>query len=71
MTKQILSMEFKSIIEAHDSNPWRFIQTPILIDNIKAQFLLATSKSNFHWQYQSSILIGNNQNPILIGNIKA
>ena len=52
-------MEFKSIIEAHDSNPWQFIQSPILIGNIKAQFLLATSKPNSHWQYQSSILISN------------
>ena len=58
MAKQILSMEFKSIIEAHDSNQWRFIQSPILIGNIKAQFLLATSKPNSHWQHQSSILIG-------------
>ena len=55
MTKQVLSMEFKSIIEAHDSNPWRFIQTPILIDNIKAQFLLAISKPNSYRQHQSPI----------------
>ena len=41
MAKQILSMEFKSIIEAHNSNPWRFIQSLILIGNIKAQFSLA------------------------------
>ena len=70
--KTILSMEFKSIIKAHDPNPWQFIhpkpnsywqyQSPILIGNIKAQFLLATSKPNSHWQHQS---------PILIGNIKA
>ena len=38
--KKILSMEFKSLIEAHDSNPLWFIQNPILIGNIKAQFLL-------------------------------
>ena len=62
MAKQILSMEFESIIEAHNSSPWRFIQSLILIGNIKAQFLLATSKPNFHWQHQ---------NPIFIGNIKA
>ena len=86
--KTILSMEFKSIIKAHDSNPWQSIhpkpnshwqyqkpnshwqyqkpnsywqyqkpnsywqhQSPILIGNIKAQFLLATSKPNFHWHY--------------------
>ena len=34
-------------------------QSPILIDNIKAQFSLVTLKSNSHWQYQNSILIGN------------
>ena len=70
--KTILSMEFKSIIKAHDSNSWQFIhpkpnsywqyQSPILIGNIKPQVLLATSKANFYWQHQ---------NPILIGNIKA
>ena len=70
--KTILSMEFKSIIKAYDSNPWQFIhpkpnshwqhQSPILIGNTKAQFSLATSKSNSHWQHQS---------PIPIGNIKA
>ena len=76
--KTILSMEFKSMIKAHDLNPWQFIypnpnfhwqhQNPILISNIKAQFLLAIfktqfslakSKLNSHWQNQSSILIGN------------
>ena len=31
-------------------------------DSFKAQFSLATSKPNFHWQHQ---------NPIFIGNIKA
>ena len=36
----------------------------------KAQFLLATSKPNFYWQYQSSILIGNIKAQFLIGNIK-
>ena len=50
--KTILSMEFKSIIKTHDSNPWQFIHPkPNLIGNIKAQFLLATSKPNFHWHY--------------------
>ena len=43
-------------------------QSPILIGNIKTQFLLAifkaqfslaTSKPNFHWQYQSPVLAGN------------
>ena len=33
----------KSLIEADDSNPWQFIQSPILIGNIKAQFSLALS----------------------------
>ena len=60
--KTILSMEFKSIIKAHDLKPWQFIyskpnshwqyQNPILIDNINTQFLLAISKSNSHWQHQ-------------------
>ena len=66
--KTILSMEFKSIIKAHDSNPWQYIhpkpnshwqhQSPILIGNIKAQFLLATSKPNSYWQHQNPIFIG-------------
>ena len=70
--KKILSMEFKSIIKAHDSNPWQFIhpkpnsycqyQSLVLIGKIKAQFSLATSKPNSYWQHQS---------PIPIGNIKA
>ena len=47
----------KSLIEAHDSNSWQFIQSPILIDNIKAQFLLATPKPNSHWQHQNPIFI--------------
>ena len=41
--KTILSMEFKSIIKAHDSNPWQFIH----------------QKPNSHWQHQNPILIGN------------
>ena len=41
--KTILSMEFKSIIKAHDLNPWQFIHP----------------KANFYQQYQNSILIGN------------
>ena len=50
--KTILSMEFKSIIKAHDLNPWQFIHpSPILIGNIKAQFLLTTSKPDFYWHY--------------------
>ena len=59
--KTILSMKFKSIIKAHDSNPWKFIhpkpnfywqyQSPTSIGNIKAQFSLTTSKPNFHWHY--------------------
>ena len=35
-----------------------FIQSPILIGNIKAQFSLATSKPNSYWQHQSPISIG-------------
>ena len=79
--KTILSMEFKSIIKAHDLNPWQFIYP-------KPNFSLVTSKPNFHWQHQSpfSLTISKsssrwqylkpnshwqNQNPILIGNIKA
>ena len=30
-------------------------------NSFKAQFSLATSKPNTHWQYQSPILIGNNK----------
>ena len=52
--KTILSMEFKSIIKAHDLNPWQFIHP----------------KPNSYWQYQSSILIGNIKAQFLIGNIK-
>ena len=40
--KTILSMEFKSIIKTHDSNPWQFVYP----------------KPNSHWQYQNSIFIG-------------
>ena len=47
------------MIQTHENS---FIQSPILIGNIKAQIPLATSKPNSHWQHQ---------NPILIGNIKA
>ena len=78
--KTILSIEFKSIIKAHDLNPWQFIYP-------KAQFSLAKSKPNSHWQHQSLILIGNikahfslaksksnsywqHKSSILIGNIK-
>ena len=35
-----------------------FIQSQILIGNIKAQFLLAISNLNSYWQRQSSIFIG-------------
>ena len=34
-----------------------FIQSPILIGNIKAQLPLATSKPNSYWQHQSPIFI--------------
>ena len=50
---------FVNGIQIHDQSPWF---KPIAIYLSKTQFLLATSKSNFHWQ---------NQSPILIGNIKA
>ena len=33
-------------------------QSPILIGNIKAQFLSATSKPNSYWQHQNPIFIG-------------
>ena len=79
--KTILSMEFTSMIKAHDLNPWQFIypklnshlqhQSLILIGNIKTQFLLATSKPNSHWQYQNSILIGNIKSSTYIGTIKS
>ena len=62
--KTILSVEFKSIIKAHDSSPWQnnFIsriqnhnQSPwfkaMAIHSYKAQFSLAISKPNFHWHY--------------------
>ena len=52
--KTILSMEFKSIIKAHDSNPWQFIHP----------------KPNSHWQYQKPNSYWQHQNPIPIGNIK-
>ena len=53
--KTILSMKFKSMIKAHDLNPYQFIyQNP-----------------NFYWQHQNSILISNIKSPIFIGNIKA
>ena len=43
--KTILSIEFKSMIKAHDLNPWQFIYPkPNFISNIKAQFSLAISK---------------------------
>ena len=44
------------MIQTHGNS---FIQSPILIDNIKAQFSLATLKPNSYWQQQSPILIGN------------
>ena len=53
--KTILSMEFKSMIKAHDLNPYQFIYP----------------NPNFHWQHQSPILISNIKSPIFIGNIKA
>ena len=63
---------FGNIWRAHDSNPWQnnFINgiqihdqspwfEPIAIYLSKAQFSLATSKPNSHWQHQSLILIDN------------
>ena len=52
--KTILSMEFKSIIKAHDLNPLQFIYPK---PSSRWQYL----KPNSHWQHQ---------NPILVGNIK-
>ena len=53
--KKNLSMEFKSMIKAHDLNLWQFIypkpnfhwqhQDPIFIGHIKTQFSLAISKT--------------------------
>ena len=51
--KTILSMEFKSMIKAHDLNPWQFIYP----------------KPNFHWQHQNPILIGNIKNPTYVSTI--
>ena len=79
--KTILSMKFKSIIKAHGLKPWQFIyskpnshwqyQNPILIGNIKTQFLLAISKSSSHWQYLKPNFYWQHQSPILLDNIKA
>ena len=53
--KTILSMKFKSMIKAHDLNPWQFIY----------------QKPSSYWQYQKSpILIGNIKSPVLTSNIK-
>ena len=52
--KIILSIEFKSIIKAHDLNSWQFIHP----------------KPNSHWQHQSPISHWQHQKPIFIGNIK-
>ena len=57
--KTILSMEFKSIIKAHDSNPWQFIHP-------KPNFHWQYQKPNSHWQHPSPILIGNIKSPIFI-----
>ena len=51
--KTILSMEFKSMIKAHDLNLWQFIYP----------------KPNSHWQYQNPILIGNIKIPTYVGTI--
>ena len=67
-----------NIWKTHDSSQWqdKFYQWDSK-SLIEAQFLLATSKPNSHWQqsnpnsywqHQSPILIGNNQSPILISN---
>ena len=53
--KTILSMEFKSIVKAHDSVLWQIIYQ-------KAQFSLAILKK--------LIFIGNIKSPVLIDNIK-
>ena len=58
-----------NIWKTHDSSPWqnKFYQWDSK-SLIEAQFLLAISKPNSHWQHQNPILIGNNRSPILIGN---
>ena len=53
--KTILSMKFKSIIKAHGLKPWQFIYP----------------KPNSHWQYQSSILIGNIKTQFSLATSKA
>ena len=63
-------------IQIPNQSPWF---KPMVIYLSKAQFLLATSKPNFHWQYlkpnshwqyQSPILIGDIKSPTYIGTIK-
>ena len=51
------------MIQTHGNS---FIQNPILISNIKAQFLLAISKPNSHWQHQIPILISNIKTQFLL-----
>ena len=56
------------MIQTHGNS---FIQSPILIGNIKPQFSLATSNPNSHWQHQSPILIGNIQAQFSLTTSKA
>ena len=56
------------MIQTHGNS---FIQSPILIGNIKAQFSLTTSNPNSHWQHQSPILIGNIQAQFSLTTSKA
>ena len=55
------------MIQTHENS---FIQSLILIDNIKAQFLLAISKPNSYWQHQSPILIANIKTQFLLTTTK-
>ena len=69
--KTIFSMEFKSMIKAHDLNLWQFIYPK---PNSHWQYQKANLrwhylKPNFHWQHQSPILIGNIKNPTYVGTI--
>ena len=55
------------MIQTHGNS---FIQSPILIGNIKAQFSLATLKLNSYWQYQNPIFIGNIKTHFLLATSK-
>ena len=63
-------MEFKSIIKAHDSNPWQIIKSPLLHGAIKAQFSLAILKAQFTLTISKSpVSLAISKSPIYIGII--